>query len=724
MGNNNVNSYKGRFSKRINRYVFLSLISVMATSFILSSSVYLYTLQNEIKKSDRIAVNHKTQQIDITFDILANQIKNLASEPRIITSLLEYNFQSFDSFIQDKKRPDLLGLSIFDNHGSLLAYTGENYLEEFKDKIVLKSSQHKVFKILSKNSMFLVAPIQYYGKKQGFLAAYFDLNLSLKKLHEKEEYFELYYNHIKIFSSDRDINNLYKAGSSHFTKNTSIIKSPNIKINVFNEKNPYYQILITSIVLILLSILFSTFTSIYLAKKIGFLISGPIEVLVDRIQNTHLKEGNISCYPIGSNDDFEIIAIAFDEKNTENIKANSHLEEKVKIRTADLEKEKNRAEQALIARSEFIANMSHEIRTPLNGIIGSADFMINDEASNYPKEKLRVIEKSSKLLLSIISDILDFSKIEEKKLSLESLPSDIQKITQEVALIFISIGQKKSVAIRTEFKNFDSPLLLCDPTRLSQILLNLIGNSVKFTHEGHILTTVETIKKTESHHTIKFSVQDTGIGISPHRLNKLFQPFEQEDSSTTRRYGGTGLGLTICKRIIELMGSEIHVHSIQNEGTTFSFAIEMSLTKNHILENNDTHKLTSEAQKLQILVAEDNSTNRDILGAFLEKFKLSFVFAHDGVEAVTKSRNQKFDVILMDMQMPNLDGVDATTQIRNSENHASKNAIIIAMTANALPEDKERCFIAGMNRFVTKPITSKKIIAELNSCALKISSGN
>jgi len=396
------------------------------------------------------------------------------------------------------------------------------------------------------------------------------------------------------------------------------------------------------------------------------------------------------------------------------------LNRRLQRRSVQLEEAKARAEAANSAKSEFLATMSHEVRTPMNAIIGMTELALHTDLTLEQQRYLETVRTSADSMIQVLNDILDFSKIEAGKLDLHPVPFRLREaLSQNLAALGVRASEK-NLELACQVGREVPDWIIGDPNRLGQVVTNLVGNAIKFTHEGEVFVRVKVIESpAESNSiTLRFTVADTGIGIAPEKQQMIFESFVQADGSTTRKYGGTGLGLSISSRLARMMNGQIWVESDSGRGSTFYFTAQfekpVGLVETPLPEQITHHarssKLTEKVDRPRhVLLAEDNPVNQELAVELLQMRGHSVRIANNGIEVLSALDREAFDIILMDVQMPDMDGFQATAAIRTREKQSGTHIPIIAITGYAMKGDRQRCLDAGMDGYICKPIRSKEL---------------
>ena len=406
------------------------------------------------------------------------------------------------------------------------------------------------------------------------------------------------------------------------------------------------------------------------------------------------------------------------DENNKPLKIRGTIQDITEQREIELEliQAKDLAEQSVRIKEQFLANMSHEIRTPMNGIIGFANILDGTKLDSMQRQSVNSIKLAGENLMVIINDILDFSKIEANKMTFEAVNFSLSNIVHSVIELLELTANQKQIKLLCKIDSNVNNFLIGDPTRLSQILINLVGNAIKFTEKGYVEILVSQLKETESETILEFSVIDTGIGIASNKLRSIFESFNQASNETTRKYGGTGLGLTITKKLIDLQGGNLKVKSELSKGSEFSFSIQYKKG-----EDAGTVKIAKESdqlspdflQNVNILLAEDNDLNQLLATCIFENWNKKIDIAENGKIALAKIKENDYDIVLMDIQMPEMDGNDVTRYIR--KHYGAKAKIpIIALTAHATLGEEKKCLDAGMNGYLSKPFNPYELLKKIH----------
>ncbi|MBF0606342.1 MAG: response regulator [Magnetococcales bacterium] len=714
------------------------LISVIITVAILLERTLTAELNNDLRVYNEHCINNLQQRISYLFESANTFSKN----PFVINALLDPQGRAdyLPKLINSFAKNDIHAVTMVRFDESIAYSTLANpsdYSRARYLRVALAVGEPR-FYVADNNNLIYIVPIEFYNTTQGALVIEYDLVSIFNSILPREAFFyRLYANNVRITDKNFKASSSYIIVRNYATRSYFILDKLKISVELGALKSKYREVIWDAIIKLFLIGIFFIIVAVFIAIRMGHIVCDPILTLCRRVEMASEDEV-VKCSPLGTKDELEFLAGLFDKRTEQLVSAKDKLqgnyellqeeivqrnkaeaslksayddlELRVRQRTAELAAAKEAAEASDKAKSAFLANMSHEIRTPMNSILGFLELVLDGyNLSETDRQYLGIARKSARALLGLINDILDVSKMESGKMTLELKPFNLNDLLRSVYQMFEVNVREKGL----DFKHNIAPTLAGnftgDPLRLRQIIINLAGNAIKFTERGSV--SIEVRPHTEGDF-IHFAITDTGIGIPAERLEGIFEAFTQADGSMTRRFGGTGLGTTISKQLVEMMGGRIWVESEPGKGSVFHFIVDVKRTDKYSQYPvqgadgaGDGIRQSRPHRAFRILVAEDIDENIVLLKTRLEHQGHTVVVARDGIEAVERFKSDDVDIILMDIQMPRMDGLEATQHIRTLEGQSSDRHIpIIALTASVMEEERSTYVHKGIDAVIGKPV--------------------
>ena len=703
--------------------VFVLSSAMILMAFVAIQSVH--SLSAQLRKILESESELLMQSMEYRLKTVVNGVVRFSEHRLVVNSLVDpeaaVNYLA-DIVKEFDKSNEVVSTAVVSLSGQPIYQSDSEFSVWFQPNLIHNETHQKEYDLvfLPPDSLIVFSSIKIYGTPQGFVVSKLNLSDQLRFVSKRDS---RYTSRFEVFGypilPSGGLELQVQREKSYFEQvfladQFPILNNINTRLYMRVSRWDYFNPILTLLLQFFFLLIVFGFAAVWFAQKFGRQLADPILRLVEKVSRSSTSKD--SCAPLGTFDELELLASAFDKSNIQMQKSQQ-----------ELVVAKEKAEDAVKSRSEFFAVMSHELRTPMNGVLGMTDVLQLTPLSREQAECVETIRGCGEILLNIVNDVLDYTKIESGKLQLEPLPVDIFSLAERVLMLVRRSAENKGLKLRFEGDGPSNQKWLFDSVRLRQILLNLLSNAIKFTDSGEVVLKIKVIAQTQGADSFEISVCDTGIGIAETDIKKLFKSFTQADLRTTRLYGGTGLGLAICHKLVGLMDGDIHVESQLGQGSCFVVRLRFSryLDGFHVFETMQgvpvgalNPEIVSQefAQRypLEIVVAEDDPVNRRVVTKLLEKLGYQSHGSVDGQAALEYVSQFEVDLIFMDLQMPRLNGLEATFKIR--EMCGSNRPYIIGMTAATLSSDEKTCLKEGMNEFLIKPIKMVRLMAALRDC--------
>ena len=692
--------------KSLTLLMVFAVVSSFSLSFVFLSGFFIFA-----KKQIQESIAYESRLLDARLNSIFSSVDFVAKSNSTLSLFLskelpESSFNAIGNSLNLYK--EIKHVYLANGSGDIIYQSNAENPPDRVNMLTKKAIEDQVgFVSANTEEILIFEPVRYYGAIGGLVIVRIDNQALVNEVSTSKNYITSIVTEKSQAKSDIHFLTLDAFHDLTIANKNTI--DAGVKLHITDTSGKLKKVALIIFVLFCLVIFLSALFAIQFSDILSNSITTPITELTKRVTN------KAKCTPIKGPREINALAASFDETQSELEGINRMLEVKVIKRTKEYKEAKDKAELALKVRAEFLANMSHEIRTPLNGIMGIIQSLHDRNLDSETKDSVQIIYDSGKQLLTIVDDVLTVSKLNSANYTVVKEEVNLETIANRLIGLGRPMAEEKGLILKLKLDINHRYTLISDSVRLSQLLQNLIMNSIKFTEKGHVNLEITTQEQDSQNVFIEFKITDTGIGFDEKQKSTIFEAFNQADTSITRKYGGTGLGLTICTKICSLLNLKIDVTSAPQKGTSFTIVGLFKQEKVSQHSESSNHAVQLPDSTISILAADDNAINQKVVRALLKNDQVNIITAENGQAAIEiLDSNPTIDLVLMDMQMPVLDGVSATKKIRANKKYNS--IPIIALTANSFEEHKQACFDAGMDGYVSKPFTRTNLVKEVNRC--------